>query len=103
MPKDWCPFDPGSGRVPEDYKVYLYPNDFPAFSLDSPPFDPAPGLFKSTGARGSCDVVLYHPDHNLPPSQMSVEHWKLVIELWTRRFAELAALPDIQYVLIFEN
>ena len=35
MPKDWCPFDPGSGRVPDHYDVYLYPNDFPAFQLDS--------------------------------------------------------------------
>ena len=103
MPKDWCPFDPGSGKVPEHYDVHLYPNDFPAFSLDSPPFDRDPSLFKTTGARGSCDVVLYHPDHNTQPSQIPVEHWRKVIDLWTRRFAELAALPDIQYVLIFEN
>lgn len=103
MPRDWCPFDPGSGRVPDHYDVYLYPNDFPAFQLDSPPFDPQPGLFKSTGARGACDVVLYHPDHNMPPSKMPVEHWRLVVDLWTRRFCELAALRDIQYVLIFEN
>jgi UDPglucose--hexose-1-phosphate uridylyltransferase len=103
MPKDWCPFDPGSGRVPDHYDVHLYPNDFPAFSLDSEPFDPQPGLFKTTGARGACDVVLYHPDHNLPPSRMSVDHWKLVVALWTRRYAELAARPDIRYVLIFEN
>jgi len=103
MPKDWCPFDPGSGRVPDHYDVHLYPNDFPAFQLDSPPFNPAPGLFQTTGPRGSCDVVLYHPDHNLPPSKMPVEHWRLVVDLWTRRFRELAANPDIQYVFIFEN
>jgi UDPglucose--hexose-1-phosphate uridylyltransferase len=103
MPKDWCPFDPGSGRVPDHYDVYLYPNDFPAFQLDSPPFDPAPGLFKTTGARGSCDVVIYHPNHNLQPSQMPVAHWRLVIDLWTRRFLEMAARPDIEYVYIFEN
>ena len=103
MPKDWCPFDPGSGRVPDHYNVYLYPNDFPAFQLDSPPFDPTAGLFRTTGARGSCDVVLYHPEHNLAPSKMTVEHWRLVVDLWTRRFRELAALPDIHYVLIFEN
>ena len=103
MPQDWRPFDPGSGRVPDHYDVYLYPNDFPAFQLDSPPFDPNPGLFKKTGARGVCDVVLYHPDHNMLPSRMPVEHWGLVVDLWTRRFRELAAIPDIQYVLIFEN
>jgi UDPglucose--hexose-1-phosphate uridylyltransferase len=103
MPESWCPFDPGSGRVPDRYDVHLYPNDFPALQLDSPPFDPNPGLFKSTGARGSCDVVIYHPDHKMPPSQMPVEHWGLVIDLWARRFQELAAVPDIQYISIFEN
>jgi UDPglucose--hexose-1-phosphate uridylyltransferase len=103
MPKNWCPFDPGSGRVPDHYDVHLYPNDFPAFQLDSPPFDSRPGLFRTTGARGVCDVVIYHPDHNLLPSQMPVEHWRLVVDLWTRRFRELEALPEIQYIFIFEN
>lgn len=103
MPKDWCPFDPGSGHVPDDYDVLIYPNDFAAFTPDSEPFSPEPGLFRKTGARGVCDVVLYHPQHNLPPSQMSVEHWGKVAELWRQRFAELARNPDIQYVYIFEN
>jgi len=56
-----------------------------------------------TGARGVCDVVLYSPDHNLLPSQLTVEQWAKVIELWTRRSVELFANPDIQYVSIFEN
>ena len=33
--------------------------------------------------------MIYHPDHNLPPSQMPVAHWRLVVDLWTRRFREL--------------
>ena len=32
MPKDYCPFCPGSGKVPEHYDVYKYDNDFPALS-----------------------------------------------------------------------
>lgn len=106
LPEDWCPFCPGSGRVPNHYDVYLYPNDFPAFSLDAPPFEPdgcVGSLYRATGARGVCDVVLYHPDHNLLPSEMTVGHWRKVVELWTARTAELAALPDIAYVYVFEN
>ena len=103
MPKDWCAFCPGSGRVPDAYDVHLYANDFAAFQLDNPPFVPEPGLFASTGARGATDVVLYHSDHNLAPSAMSAEHWGKVIGLWVRRFRELAAHPDIRYVYIFEN
>ena len=103
MPANWCPFDPGSGRVPADYDVFLYPNDFAAFTLDSPPFSTEAGLFRTTGARGATDVVLYHPNHTLPPSQMTQAHWRKVIGLWTSRFTELAAHPDIQYIYIFEN
>ena len=68
-------YDPGSGKVPDHYDVYLYPNDFPAFSPEYEPFDGAHSadLFGTTGARGACDVVIYHPDHNLPPSQLSAE------------------------------
>jgi UDPglucose--hexose-1-phosphate uridylyltransferase len=105
MPKDWCPFDPGSGKVPEHYYVHLYPNDFAAFSQTAEPFDGSASeeLFGKTGARGHCDVVLYSPDHNRLPSQLSAEHWRLVVDLWTKRTLELAADPATQYVFIFEN
>jgi UDPglucose--hexose-1-phosphate uridylyltransferase len=103
MPADWCPFCPGSGHVPADYDVLIYPNDFPAFSQDAADFSPEPGLYQSTGARGACDVVLYSPNHAMLPSQLPVEHWEKVIGLWTRRTAELKALPDVKYVAVFEN
>jgi len=103
MPEDWCPFCPGSGRVPDVYDVYLYPNDFRAFSFGNRPFSPETGLFHRTGARGACDVVLYSPNHRLLPSQLSAEQWGKVIDLWIRRTAELSANPDVQYVSIFEN
>jgi UDPglucose--hexose-1-phosphate uridylyltransferase len=91
MPADSCPFCPGSGRVPDNYDVYLYPNDFPAFSFDYPE------------APGACDVVLYSPEHNLLPSQLPVSQWEKVVGLWTRRSAELAADPRVKHVMVFEN
>jgi UDPglucose--hexose-1-phosphate uridylyltransferase len=103
MPQDWCPFCPGSGRVPERYDVHLYPNDFASFRLDNPRFSPQVGLYQTTGALGATDVVLYHPDHHLLPSQMSIDHWEKVVGLWTERFRELATHPDLRYVCIFEN
>ncbi|HEX4749299.1 MAG TPA: galactose-1-phosphate uridylyltransferase [Bryobacteraceae bacterium] len=104
MPANWCPFDPGSGRVPDNYDVYLYPNDFPAFSPDAPPFEPCPpGLFAETGPRGACDVVLYSPEHTLPPSKLTVENWRKVVDLWTERTRHHGQNPDITQVAVFEN
>jgi UDPglucose--hexose-1-phosphate uridylyltransferase len=79
MPADWCPFC----ALPP-YDVYLYPNDFPAF-------------------EGYCDVVLYSREHNRLPSQLPVEQWEKIIELWTRRTAELEADPKVKHVMVFEN
>jgi UDPglucose--hexose-1-phosphate uridylyltransferase len=103
MPKDWCPFCPGLGKVPTHYDTLLYSNDFAAFSPSHPPFEDVPGLFAKTGGRGACDVVLYHPDHNLTPSAMPADHWAKVVELWRERTDQLFANPDIAYLHIFEN
>jgi UDPglucose--hexose-1-phosphate uridylyltransferase len=56
-----------------------------------------------TANGGATDVVLYHPDHNLTPAQLSAGHWRKIIRLWTARYRELAAHCDIQYIYIFEN
>ena len=105
MPVNWCPFDPGSGKVPDQYDVLLYPNDFPGFAPLADAFEPAlpPDLFSSTGPRGACDVILYSPEHTLPPSQLSVENWRKIVDLWTRRTEEHRRNPEIAMVAIFEN
>ena len=105
MPGNWCPFDPGSGKVPDHYDVLLYPNDFPGFSPLADPFvpDDQPGLFDTNGPRGVCDVVIYSPEHTLPPSQLSVANWRKVIDLWTTRTKYHAENPGIALVAVFEN
>jgi UDPglucose--hexose-1-phosphate uridylyltransferase len=104
MPQDWCPFCPGSGRVPDHYDVLIYPNDFAAYSIPPPP--PAiqgDDFYKVRPSHGICDVVLYHPDHHLSVPQLSVEHLVKLVRLWRSRFLELKGTPGIRYVLIFEN
>jgi UDPglucose--hexose-1-phosphate uridylyltransferase len=105
MPANWCPFDPGSGKVPDHYDVHLYANDFPGFSPHADPFAPdsPPEPFSSTGPRGVCDVVLYSPEHTLPPSKLSLESWRKVIDLWTSRTRGHSENPDIAMVAVFEN
>jgi UDPglucose--hexose-1-phosphate uridylyltransferase len=104
MPEDWCPFCPGSGRVPENYDCYIYPNDFPAFSI--PPPEPAiqgDDFYRVARSQGKCDVVLYSPDHNTSLPQLSLAHIVKLVRLWRERFTQLKAMPGIRYVLIFEN
>lgn len=104
MPKDYCPFCPGSGKVPDHFDVYKYDNDFPALSQDPPEPDPvATGFFKTAPAYGKCEVILYSPEHEITLPELSAEHIGKLVDLWVERFEAMAADPKIKYVFIFEN
>ena len=103
MPKDWCPFCPSSGNVP-DYEVMEYDNDFPALRQDPPvPDDVATGFFKTKPCYGKCEVILYSPEHTVTLPELSDSHMGKLVDLWCERFNAMRADPKIKYVFIFEN
>lgn len=108
MPKDYCPFCPGSGKVPEEYTVLKYDNDFPALSKNPPeedtPFtEEAKGLYKVAPTYGKCEVILFSPEHNGTIHGLSREHMRKLVDLWQDRFVDLSSDEKIKYVYIFEN
>ena len=104
MPERECPFCPGSGKVPDDYDVYLYPNDFPHLMSEPPePTVPDDDLLRVERAFGSCDVVLYSPDHQGSITQLSPSHRRRLFALWRDYYGAMRARRDVKYVLIFEN
>lgn len=104
MPKDWCPFCPGSGKVPDSFEVYEYDNDFPALSQTPPPIDDVQtGFFRAAPAYGKCEVILYSPDHTATLCDLSDSHVRKLVDLWCERFAAISADEKIKYVFIFEN
>lgn len=104
MPKDWCPFCPGSGKVPDNYTVFKYDNDFPALSQNPPqPDDVATDFFKVKPSYGKCEVILYSPEHTTTLPQLSVEHIEELVALWKERFTELSKDEKIKYIFMFEN
>lgn len=103
MPDDWCPFCPGSGRVPDSYDVLEYDNDFPVLELTEAVGEKNDGVFRSKGAYGKCEVILYHPSHTITLKELSQEHIRKLVDLWTQRFGELSKDEKIKYIYIFEN
>ncbi len=104
MPADYCPFCPGSGKVPDHYDVFAYDNDFPALS----PFPPEPdiqgtALYPVQPAYGKCEVILYSSDHHASLPKLSVMHIRKLINLWEERFVALSRDLHHKYVLLFEN
>jgi len=104
MPKNWCPFCPGSGKVPDSYDVFMYDNDFPALSFDPPePDDVATDFFKVDKSYGKCEVILYSPEHTITLPELSVAHINKLVDLWCERFEALKAYEKSKYIMIFEN
>ncbi|TDQ41454.1 galactose-1-phosphate uridylyltransferase [Aureibacillus halotolerans] len=104
MPKDFCPFCPGSGKVPDNYDVLLYPNDFPVLSQTPPePDDVGGGVYKTKKAYGQCEVILYSPDHQATMPDLSRQHMNQLIDLWSNTYDRLAKQQTSEYVMIFEN
>ena len=107
MPKDFCPFCPKYGKVPE-YEVYAYDNDFPALS-QTPPETEFPvtelgkKLYSVAPSYGKCEVILYSPDHTGSLCLLPREHIVKLVNLWIERFNSMASDPKIKYVYPFEN
>ncbi len=104
MPKDWCPFCKGSDKVPEDYIVLKYDNDFPALSLEPPvPDDVETDLYRTAPSYGKCEVILYSSDHYTTLPQLDDLHLNELVKLWKERFTEISSYDKVKYVFIFEN
>ncbi len=104
MPKDYCPFCPGSGKVPDHFDVYKYDNDFPALSQTPPtPDDVATSFFETAPAYGKCEVILYSPEHTVTLPELPTSHIVKLVDLWAERYEELSKDEFIKYVFIFEN
>ena len=103
MPKDWCPFCPSGGKVP-DYEVMEYDNDFPALMQNPPQPDPvANDFFKVAPAYGKCEVVLYSPQHTITLPELPESHVRKLVDLWIERYELMIKDENIKYDFIFEN
>lgn len=104
LPQGQCPFCPGSGQVPDDYEVLVYPNDFPALSAD-PEIVEQQGndLYHTAPAYGKCEVILYSPDHYKGLGQLPQDQVLKLVKTWAARYADLSEDEQVKYVFPFEN
>lgn len=105
MPNNWCAFCPGKGKkVPDDFDVFSYPNDFPVLSQKPDNIEAYnTPIVKNKKAYGKCEVLLYSPKHDIKLYELSDEHILKLVELWTSRFVALAKDKKIKYIFEFEN
>ncbi len=101
-----CPGNTRAGgeRNPKYRHTYVFDNDFPALSGDGPAGRiEAEGLIVAEAEPGLCRVVCFSPRHDLSIPQMEIAGIRRVVDTWTAEHRELARLPWIRHVQIFEN
>lgn len=104
MPQDYCPFCPGSGKVPQNYDVFSYNNDFPILNPEPPQITPVQStLYKNAPSFGKCEVILYTPEHDSSMAKLTPENMEKLITLWIEKYKNFAKQDSVKYVFIFEN
>ncbi|MFA5858277.1 MAG: galactose-1-phosphate uridylyltransferase [Elusimicrobiota bacterium] len=108
LPKDYCPFCPGSGKVPQKYDVMMYNNDFPILRLDPPKVKDIKNaglakIVKTARSYGKCEVILYSSEHQSHIGSFTDDKMFSLMNLWKNRYQELGNEKKVKYVYIFEN
>lgn len=82
----------------------VFENDYPA--ILPPPGPTAPSvvhpLLVAEPVQGACDVVCFHPRHDLSFPTLSSDGVVRIVEEWTHVYARRGAQSGIEYVQIFE-
>jgi len=83
----------------------IFENDFPA--VLSPPGPIAPiaphPLLTIDPVQGGCDVLAFHPRHDLTMARLPVGDIETIVDEWIRVYRERGEQEGIKYVQIFEN
>src|SRR5579871_348377 len=106
-----CYMCPGNTRAngaqnPRYASTFVFPNDFPALlpqTSDASEDYEKRGLMVAQGEPGVCRVICYSPRHDLTFATLAPAAVREVTKLWAEQYAELGALPAINYVQLFEN
>jgi UDPglucose--hexose-1-phosphate uridylyltransferase len=101
-----CPGAPRAhgGTNPDYTTTFVFDNDFAALHPTTPPVAHTDAnLLVAHTEPGICRVVCFSPRHDLTLSRMNRAGIRAVVDVWADQCAQLAACPEIGYVLVFEN
>lgn len=81
-----------------------FTNDFSALLADTPAGKvDEDELLIARSQKGICRVICFSPRHDLTLPEMELPDIRKVVDLWHAQLEELAAVPFIKYIQIFEN
>ncbi|KAJ3827701.1 galactose-1-phosphate uridyl transferase [Lentinula raphanica] len=105
-----CYLCPGNtragGKKTEVYEhTYIFENDYAA--VLPPPMPNAPAephhLLTTEPVGGGCDVLIFHPRHDLTIPRLPLGAVERIIEEWIKIYLKRGSEDGIKHVQIFEN
>ncbi|MGC1684781.1 MAG: UDP-glucose--hexose-1-phosphate uridylyltransferase [Candidatus Acidiferrales bacterium] len=94
----------GGQRNPAYSGTFVFNNDFPALVPETPSaIENAENLLLAQSEPGVCRVACFSPRHDLTLSRMKPAEIEAVVRMWMDQARDLAAVPWIRYIQIFEN
>ena len=101
-----CPgVERASGATNPDYSApWAFDNDFPSLGGgENHAIDQQDPLATQAPGGGVCRVLCWSATHNTTLAELPADQMQQVTRLWQHEYQTLAARPEIQNVLIFEN
>ncbi|TFY82143.1 hypothetical protein EWM64_g1871 [Hericium alpestre] len=105
-----CYLCPGNSRSSGDKNdtydhTMVFRNDFAAVLPPPGPLGPAAPhpLLATQPVQGDCDVIIFHPRHDLTLAHLPAEDIEKIIEEWVSIYHKRGTQEGIKYVQIFEN
>ncbi|KAH9830994.1 HIT-like domain-containing protein [Rhodofomes roseus] len=102
-----CPGNTRAGGAKNDeYKqTMIFENDYAAVLPPPGPAAPAAPhpLLTTEPVQGGCDVLCFHPRHDLTLARLAVPDIERIIEEWSAIYNKRGNQEGIEYVQIFEN
>lgn len=101
-----CPGNPRAGGKtnPPYTGTYVFENDYAAVlppPVPSTPVVPHP-LLMTEPVQGACDVIIFHPRHDLTLARLEVDDISRIIEEWKNIYEKRGQENGIKYIQIFE-
>ncbi|KAI0062214.1 galactose-1-phosphate uridyl transferase [Artomyces pyxidatus] len=102
-----CPGNARAGgeRNPAYAQTMVFTNDFAAvLPPPAPTAPPAPHpLLTTRPVDGQCDVLVFHPRHDVTLPRLAHADMLTVVAEWARVYAARGRQPGVAHVQIFEN
>ncbi len=109
-----CPLCPGQESLSprttyehpyghSQWQVRVIPHLRPLYQIEGDAQRRGEGIYDKMRSLGAHEIVVEHPDHNLPLSQQSDEHVAQVLLAWASRLGDLKKDRRFRYVTVFRN